>query len=307
MRLMAVLTVLVLSTSYSYSHTLAGAASGTHEHARVLYVDGKAGHDSNDGSADKPFKTIEHCAAATAALSADGQMSTVCRVLTGVYRETVNATSGLILQGHGSGPVVISGLEPFSQTLQWASTAKHCIFRAAVPEGLDPIAQLFYDGSMMVEARWPNIAVQNVGDAAMSSSAWRHVHNGSRYGKAVDPGLKVPFSWVGALATLNVGHQWDTWTRRVTAHDKEEGSFTYPTDLPGLAGYDATKFPAMNRVRHIVFPVCASPVRCGRSLRSRRCSLQVFNGCEVQDAKCNQYFLSGKLEALDSPGAQTIA
>lgn len=221
----------------------AGPVAEAHDY-QVLYVDAKAGRDSNDGSRASPFKTIERCVTTSAE-----KQSVTCRILPGVYREAVNISSGLTLQGHGGGPVVISGLEKLPSSLHWATTTKQCIFRAAVDKDLAPITQLFYGGAMMVEARWPNIALHNVGDSAMSSSAWRHVHNGSRYGKAVDPALKVPFSWVGALATLNVGHQWNTWTRRVTTHNNKEGSFTYPTDLPGLAGYDATKFPAMNRVR----------------------------------------------------------
>jgi len=88
-----------------------------------------------------------------------------------------------------------------------------------------------------------------------------------------DPALRTNFSWDGALATLNVAHQWNTWTRRVTNHSRSAGTFSYPQDLPGLAGYDPTKFPAQARI---------------------------WDGCNA--AKCNQYFLSGKLEALDVAG-----
>ena len=64
----------------------------------------------------------------------------------------------------------------------------------------------------------------------------------------------------------------NTWTRTVTAHDTERGTLDYPQDLPGLAGYDPTKYPAM---------------------------AALWDGCN--HAKCNQYFLSGKREALDHP------
>ena len=129
-----------------------------------------------------------------------------------------------------------------------------------------------------------------------------------RYGRIVDPGLRVNHSWEGALATLNVAHQWDTWTRRVTKHEGDaieyeagveafisarrrpfrlifaasdcggsvNASFVrrYPKDLPGLAGVDPTIYPA---------------------------SATLWDGCEVQSSKCNQYWLSGKREALDAP------
>ena len=70
-----------------------------------------------------------------------------------------------------------------------------------------------------------------------------------------------------------VDHQWSTWTRTISNFSAEHGVFEYPHDLPGLAGYDSDKYPAM---------------------------AHIWNGCNK--AKCNQYFLSGKLAALDSPG-----
>jgi len=127
----------------------------------------------------------------------------------------------------------------------------------------------------MIEARWPNVVVgqdEDVGAAQMASDAWRKVTNGSAYGRIVDPGLRVNHSWEGALATLNVAHQWDTWTRRVTKHEGD--AIEYPKDLPGLAGVDPTIYPA---------------------------SATLWDGCEVQSSKCNQYWLSGKREALDAP------
>ena len=104
----------------------------------------------------------------------------------------------------------------------------------------------------MVEARWPNLGdIANVGDATMAAAAWRKVGAGSAYGRIVDPALRASntaatgtpanFSWVGALATLNVAHQWNTWSRNVTSHDPINGTIEYPMDLPGLAGYDPTK------------------------------------------------------------------
>jgi hypothetical protein len=232
-----------------------------------LHVDSKLGSDANDGSQARPFKTIQRCHDA-----ASGAKARACEVLPGLYRETVEISSDVTIRGGGG--VVVSGLEPL-RGLKWAKTENKCIFRAPVDEGLAPIPQLFYGGEMMIEARWPNIELGNVGNSSMAKTAWRTVKNGSAYGRVVDPALRVPFSWEGGLATLNVAHQWDTWTRRVSAHDPVEGAFSYPQNLPGLAGYDPHLDPAQSRV---------------------------FDGCRVQHAKCNQYWLSGKREALDAPG-----
>jgi hypothetical protein len=157
-----------------------------------------------------------------------------------VYRESIRVASGATLRG--SAGAIISGLEPL-ENLTWSGSAQRCIYRAAVDT--PPIPQLFYDGAMMVEARWPNIDHANVGDASMSQSAWATVRNGSAYGRLVQPGLRANFSWVGALATLNVGHQWNSWTRNVTGHSGD--AIEYPQDLPGLAGYDPTIYPSQAR------------------------------------------------------------
>jgi hypothetical protein len=190
-----------------------------------------------------------------------------------VYREGLNITRSFI-EFHGVGDVVVSGLQPL-RGLQWAPTSLHkCVFQAPVNSSLPPISQLFYGSAMMVEARWPNVQqLTNVGDASMAKSAWREVGKGSAYGHIVDEGLRVPFSWNGALATLNVAHQWYTWTRVVSNHSAGAGTLDYPQDLPGLAGYDPLLYPKMRGI---------------------------WDGCN--HAKCNQYFLSGKLEALDVAG-----
>jgi hypothetical protein len=73
---------------------------------------------------------------------------------------------------------------------------------------------------------------------------------------------KFPFSWNGGLATLNVAHQFYTWTRTVSNHSVGGGFFNYPKDLPSITSYVNMKnWP-----------------------------------------RSNMYFLSGKLEALDSAG-----
>ena len=257
-----------LSAMFAVVHDQGDAATPPPASSTALHVDSALGSDANDGSRARPFKTIQRCHDEASGTEA------ACEVLPGLYRESVELLSGVTIRGSGGDGVVVSGLEPL-RGLKWAKTEDKCVFRAAVDEELPPIPQLFHAGEMMVEARWPNIELGNIGNSSMAKTAWREVQNGSAYGKIVDPELRVPFSWVGGLATLQVGHQWDTWTRRVSAHDAVEGTFSYPQDLPGLAGYDPHLDPAMERV---------------------------FNGCEVQHAKCNQYWLSGKREALDAPG-----
>ena len=239
---------------------LAAATAWSAPTTATLYVDAAHGDDSNDGSAAHPFQTAQHC-------QNQATPGTTCVLRAGTYRESISINKNSIAF-RADGAAVLSGLDLLD--LKWERDTRPCTWRAALNAS---VPQLFYDGNMMVEARWPNIYVNNVGDASMSPTAWRKVGDNTTYGTVHDPALRTNFSWDGALATLNVAHQWNTWTRVVSNHSRSAGTFDYPQDLPGLAGYDPILYPAQ---------------------------AHIWDGCN--QAKCNQYFLSGKLEALDAPG-----
>ena len=120
--------------------------------------------------------------------------------------------------------------------------------------------QVFADGQMLVEARWPN---RRFPEQLWDRERWAHAGKGSRYGKMVDPNLaETGIDWTGAIAVLNVAHQFFTWTRPVVRHEKGSDTFEYAKDLKGITSYaNSTK------------------------------------GWED-----DRYYLVGKLEALDAPG-----
>ena len=113
------------------------------------------------------------------------------------------------------GRVVISGLEALPLSTGWARH-RGCVFRtlAPLPPGdMRRAQQLFYGGQMMVEARFPNVDVAQLPQEALSRGSWQPTGKGSVYGRVVDPALaNANFSWNGALATLQVAHQFFTWT-----------------------------------------------------------------------------------------------
>mmetsp|Transcript_28422 Transcript_28422/g.58153 ORF Transcript_28422/g.58153 Transcript_28422/m.58153 type:complete len:694 (-) Transcript_28422:285-2366(-) len=242
--------------------------------ATTFYVDSLLGDDSNSGeSPDLAFQTIFKCAKAITK-EADNEDCT-CIIAPGVYREEVpvpeaasRRSGSTSFIGSGSGTEVC-GLDVLDlldwELWQQTDTSESCIFRAAVPETTFEFQQLFFRGDMMVEARWPNVDVAALSDQMLSvdRKAWEPTNVGSRYGIVVDSSLsKFDFSWNGALATLNVAHQFYTWTRKVSNHTPGGSSFTYPQDLPGITSY----------------------------------------ANETTPWESNQYFLSGLLQALDSPG-----
>ena len=193
-----------------------GARPGT---AAEYYV-ATGGNDESPGSKAEPFRTIQK--AADVARPGDTVF-----VRGGVYRETVRLrTSGTadapvrFAAAPGELPVVSGAVEIAAR---W-SRHKGSIYKAKCDE---PVGQLFVDGRMMVEARWPNQPFERRWD----KSTWRTTSKGSDYGRIVDPELaRTGVDWTGALAVLNVG-AWQTFLRPVRGHAAGGDTFEYATDL----------------------------------------------------------------------------
>ena len=123
-----------------------------------VYVVAPTGSDSNPGTLKQPFKTIQKCASVA-------KPGTTCRLRSGVYRETVRpAFSGtaeepVIFEAYEDEEVTISGTEIVDNWTQF----RNSIFRANVTLPVNGYSdegflanQVFVDGEMMPEARWPN-------------------------------------------------------------------------------------------------------------------------------------------------------
>jgi len=225
--------------------------------AMEYYVSG-AGDDANPGTSVRPFATIQRAA------DVMGPGDT-CYVRRGTYRETVR----LRRSGREGKPirfaaapgerVVLDGTEPISG--KWELWRGH-IYRVRTPE---PFEQLFVDRRMMIEARWPNARF----DQMLDRSRWAKAGKGSRYGKIVCPELAgTRVDWTGALAHLNIAHQWWSWTRTVTAYQRGSDTFTYPTNCQGALVEESYRNPT---------------------------------GWRARLWEDDYFYLSGKLEALDSP------
>lgn len=149
--LLAILFLVPVHTAYR-----AAQASG------AAYYVATTGSDANPGSIDAPFRTIQQCA--NVAVAGD-----VCYIRAGVYRETIvpansgTTTSPITFTAYNGEDVTISGTDVVSN---WTSS-NGSIYTAAMPWTVfDPAAgrpissdQIFVDGQMMNEARWPNIAI----------------------------------------------------------------------------------------------------------------------------------------------------
>jgi len=214
------------------------------------------GKNTNPGTRKRPFGTIQK--AADVACPGD-----VCYVRTGVYRQNVklhqSGQSDAVIKfaAYGDEKVVLNGTEIFEG--EW-TVHKGKIYKSRLPR---QCKQLFVDGRMMLEARWPNL---DFPDGLWTQDRWAKAGIGSRHGKVVDKDLaKTNIDWTGAIAALNVAHQFFTWTRTVEEHGKGKDTFYYTPDLRNF-------------------------VEKGDKW---------ISGEIWED---DRYFLFGKLEALDCPG-----
>ena len=180
------------------------------------------GSDTNEGTEASPFRTVQHAADVMNA-------GDTCYVHAGTYRETVvlktsgEADKPIRFMARPGEKVVLQGTDPIEG--QW-KIYKGNIYQTQVDK---EFIQLFVDGQMMVEARWPNMRFP---DELWDRSKWSPTGKGSFHGKIVDPQLaQTGIDWTGARAVLNVGHQFYTWTRIVNKHAAGSDTFEYTADL----------------------------------------------------------------------------
>ena len=175
------------------------------------------GSDTESGSKEKPFRTVQK----TADVMRPGD---TCTVRGGTYREAVtirhSGTEGKPIRfvaAEGE-RVIFDGTDQVTGEWTHYRGAIYC----TMVDG--PVEQVFVDGAMQIEARWPNMRFEEIWDR----TKWARSDHGSRKDLMVCEALaETGIDWTGALATLNVGHQYKTWTRDVTKHAKGSDQFAY--------------------------------------------------------------------------------
>ncbi len=225
MRLLFFIVVLLLPTLHCQAGISDSSAAGTK--GSPIFVSPE-GNDNNDGSMNNPLRTIGKAAS----LIGPGD---ICYIREGHYHESIHLSrSGepgnpIQFKAYQNETVVIDGTDTLD--LEW-TLHKGNIYKTHV---ITTFNQLFLDTTFLVPARWPNMKFP---DELWKESRWASTGTGSAYGKVVDPELiGTGVDWTGAIAVLNVAHQFYTWTRFVQSYDGSTGEFTYLDDL----GLDQTK------------------------------------------------------------------
>ena len=223
----------------------------------IWYVS-NSGLDTNPGSLSRPFQTIQH-----AALLA--QPGDTVSVRGGTYYETVTPPrSGLPgrtinFEAYNGEAVTIDGANPITGWHQYSGP----IYEAQQPWDLGTgNNQVFINGQMMIEARWPNTTL-DVSHPVLAhiTGATSKIADGPNASTATitDPHLTQGAGyWVGATIHIAPGQGWTAQTGTVTAY------------TPGKLTYTFTSY---------------APTRSYENPTAG-----------------NGYYLTGKFQALDAPG-----
>ncbi|NBR50066.1 DUF1565 domain-containing protein, partial [bacterium] len=182
-------------------------------HAAELYV-APNGDDAATGSATAPLRTIQ---------SAYGKATAGDTIILreGTYREAVALDNKSGKEGapitltsfQGEKPI-LSGLDVLQ--LSWEETPQKGVYVATWET--PSVRQLFYNGKPMLEARWPDAPKDAHGDwNFFAPEVWASADtSGNSYGTLACEALaKTGWDVTGALALLNVDHQFFCWTRPV--------------------------------------------------------------------------------------------
>jgi hypothetical protein len=241
--------------------------------APITYYVSLAGSDSNNGlSLSTSFHTIQKCAQVATA-------GDTCLIRAGVYREMVTpansgtAGSPITFKPYNGESVTISGADVLTD---WTLHTGY-IYRTSLPWNLNvrndsqvTSNQIFVDGQMMPEARWPNIPVDHLTrlkntDKAQADSATVINTYTATYHDAALNAFPADF-WKGGK--INFGPGWSVvhTTCDVTGSTSSSVSFQCNAD-PGAG-----------------------------NVRSE------WTDSTLRPSTANYYYLWGKYEALDAPG-----
>jgi hypothetical protein len=196
--------VLLLSLTVGVGCSFAALSGGTVASPPTYYVS-PVGDDDAKGTLDHPFRTIQH--AADVMVAGD-----TCLIREGTYRETVRpAASGeagrpITFRAYPGEIATVSGADVLEA--EW-TVHEGSIYKAAT--SLE-FVQLFVNGRMMNEARWPNAEVDRLLWMGRAKT-----DDGTDYGVLVDAQLPEG-DWNGGLVHIWPGGGWLSWTRRITEY-----------------------------------------------------------------------------------------
>ena len=179
------------------------------------------GNDTGPGSLEKPFRTVQQGVDAL-------KPGDTCYVREGVYRESTTFNNSGIedqpirLRAYPGERVVLDGTEPIPGP--WTKGADGVV---SAPTSMK-IEQLFAGEAVLTEARWPNCTP----DKMLTREGWAPTGPKSAYGSIHSPELaRTGIDWNGAMAMLNVAHQFWSWSRTVKGYTPGSDQLPYTISM----------------------------------------------------------------------------
>ena len=175
-----------------------------------------SGKDSNPGTLAQPFQTIGKAAAAAAP-------GDTVLIRAGIYREEVipprsgEAGKPIVFRNYQDETVTVSGAD-WIDPKAW-KTGANGVYQASVRMPFGKENQLFLDGRMMVEARFPNSPLDVTRPVKLTAKAGSFTGSGqTAEGTIHHDALNQPANhWIGANLHISLGKVWIAETAKVTA------------------------------------------------------------------------------------------
>ena len=222
----------LLALLFAFNSMWLVQTTGVHAAGNTYYV-ATNGDDNNTGSISSPFRTIQK--AANVAQAGDTVL-----VRAGIYRETVipanwgSAGSPITFAPYSNESVTITGTDAVTG---WTASSGKIYSASNVTgfnSGINQAEQVFVDGQMMFEARWPNssaltpssLSYQNT--ATMQQIVSDDGGTGTRTITFADSALTQPDGfWNGAKIWMQPSLQYQAVTGTVTGYTQGRITFTY--------------------------------------------------------------------------------
>ncbi|XP_057290464.1 uncharacterized protein LOC130613156 [Hydractinia symbiolongicarpus] len=194
--------------------------------ARIYYV-----QPSNEvkgkrfGTFLNPFDSIQEC---VDTLKNEGDE---CQIRAGKYHENILVTGlngkpekPFVIRGYGDERPILDGTIDVQPLTKWKNNLHKNIYSAKIPTA---IWQLFIDGEMMTNARWPNAKWSD--KTIFNGTLWSGLSKSSKRGLIVNKGdglKKTNIDMTGAMAILNIG-SFNTFVAKVKHHKANTNTFTF--------------------------------------------------------------------------------
>jgi hypothetical protein len=184
-----------------------GSNSGGNQAAQTDFYVATNGSDSNSGTLDSPFASIQKCASTA-------QSGATCHIESGTYYETVTPNSGITITPYNNQIVTIDGTDAITGWTKYSGS----IYKAPAQMSWGDTNQVFVGQQMMTEARWPN------GDDLFQPN-WATAQSGTAATTLVDSNLPGG-NWVGGhIHWWSGSDPWDPQTGVITASSSGQASF----------------------------------------------------------------------------------